>query len=80
MSSTSNRVQDLKPGDTARVVRLAKGDRGYRQRLLAMGMTPGVVFSITRVAPFGDPIEINVRNFTLTLRKIEADILEIERV
>lgn len=45
-----------------------------------MGVTPGVVFSVTRVAPFGDPIEISVRNFTLTLRKTEADILEIERV
>ncbi len=78
--STVARMQDLKPGDTARVVRLAKGDRGYRQRLLAMGMTPGVVFSVTRVAPFGDPVEISVRNFTLTLRRTEADILEIERV
>lgn len=77
---SNNRVQDLKPGDTARVVALSKGDRGYRQRLLAMGVTPGVVFSITRVAPFGDPIEISLRNFTLTLRKQEADILEIERV
>lgn len=75
-----DRVQDLKPGDAARVVRFAKGDRGYRQRLLAMGVTPGVVFSITRVAPFGDPIEISVRNFTLTLRRSEAEILEIERI
>jgi len=76
----THRVQDLRPGDSARVVRLSKGDRGYRQRLLAMGMTPGVVFSVTRMAPLGDPIEISVRNFTLTLRKVEAEILEIERV
>jgi ferrous iron transport protein A len=76
----SHRMIGLKPGDTARVIGLAKGDRGYRQRLLAMGMTPGVVFSVTRVAPFGDPIEISVRNFTLTLRKAEAEVLEIERV
>jgi ferrous iron transport protein A len=76
----SHRMIGLKPGDTALVIGLAKGDRGYRQRLLAMGMTPGVVFSVTRVAPFGDPIEISVRNFTLTLRKAEAEVLEIERV
>ena len=73
-------VHDLKPGDSARVVRFAKGDRGYRQRLLAMGVTPGIAFTLTRVAPFGDPIEITLRNFTLTLRRDEAAILQVERV
>lgn len=77
---TGHCVQDLKPGDNARVLRFAKGDRAYRQRLLAMGVTPGIVFSVTRVAPFGDPIEISLRNFTLTLRKHEAAILEVEKV
>jgi ferrous iron transport protein A len=73
-------MQDLKPGERARVVGLASGDRGYRQRLLAMGLTPGVVFSIRRRAPLGDPVEIVVRNFTLTLRKAEAAILKVERL
>ena len=44
-----------------------------------MGLTPGVVFSVSRKAPLGDPIEISVRNFTLTLRKGEASILRLER-
>jgi len=73
-------LQGLKPGDSARVVGFASGDRGYRQRLLAMGLTPGAVFSVRRRAPLGDPIEIAVRNFTLTLRRDEAAILQVERV
>jgi ferrous iron transport protein A len=72
-------METLRPGDSARVTGLARGDRGYRQRLLAMGLTPGVVFSVRRKAPLGDPIEISVRNFTLTLRKGEASILELEK-
>ena len=73
-------MHNLRPGDRARVVGLASGDRGYRQRLLAMGLTPGTVFSVRRRAPLGDPIEIVVRNFALTLRKSEAAILKVERL
>ena len=62
------------------VTGLVAGDRGYRQRLLAMGLTPGAVLEVRRKAPLGDPVEISVRNFTLTLRKSEAAILELEAV
>jgi ferrous iron transport protein A len=72
--------QGLKIGDRARVTGFADGDRGYRQRLLAMGLTPGVIIGLKRMAPLGDPIEISVRNFTLTLRRDEAAILKVERV
>jgi ferrous iron transport protein A len=73
-------LQNMKPGDRARITGFIKGERDYRQRLLAMGLTPGAVFSVTRVAPFGDPMEICVRNFTLTLRRDEAAILRAERL
>lgn len=73
-------VQDLKPGDSARVVGFAAGDRDYRQRLLAMGLTPGAAFTVTRVAPLGDPVEVAVRGFKLTLRRGEAAILKVERI
>lgn len=73
-------IHTLKPGDRVRVCGLARGDRGYRQRLLAMGLTPGVEFTLKRVAPLGDPIEISVRNFALTLRRDEASVLELERL
>jgi ferrous iron transport protein A len=73
-------IRSLEPGDRVRVAGLARGDRGYRQRLLAMGLTPGVEFTLKRVAPLGDPIEISVRNFALTLRRDEASVLELERL
>lgn len=73
-------LQTMKPGDSARITGFVKGERDYRQRLLAMGLTPGAVFSVTRVAPFGDPMEITIRNFTLTLRRHEAAILRAERL
>jgi ferrous iron transport protein A len=71
-------IQSMRPGDSARITGLARGDRAYRQRLLAMGLTPGVVFSLRRTAPLGDPIEIDVRDFPLTLRRSEAAVLELE--
>lgn len=72
------RIEDMRPGDKARVAGLKKGDRDYRQRLMAMGLTPGVEFAVTRVAPLGDPVEISVRGFALSLRKSEAELLLLE--
>jgi ferrous iron transport protein A len=69
---------DLKIGQTARVKAIKKGENVYRQRLIAMGILPGTTFTVSRVAPFGDPVEIEVRGFALSLRKDEAEIIEIE--
>lgn len=71
---------DLKTGQTARVTAIGKSDKVYRQRLLALGLLPGTTFTVLRKAPLGDPIEITVRGFSLSLRKAEAVILEIEAV
>jgi len=73
-------IKDLQIGDKGRVLGFNKEGRAYRKRLLAMGFTPGTVFSIVRFAPLGDPIEITLRGFSLTLRKNEADILMIEKI
>lgn len=70
---------DLKPGDGGVVKGFAPGDAGYRRRLMAMGLTPGTRFTVTRLAPLGDPIQLQVRNSALTLRKDEARLLRIER-
>jgi ferrous iron transport protein A len=72
-------LRDLAVGETGRVVGFAPGYKGYRRRLLAMGMTPGVAFEVTRCAPMGDPVELRVRGFSLSLRKEEAAALQVER-
>jgi ferrous iron transport protein A len=73
-------IGDLRPGERARIVAMGKGMPGYRQRLMAMGLTPGVEFLLTRVAPLGDPVEIQVRGFSMSLRKAEAELLAIEKL
>ncbi len=72
-------LRDLKAGESGRVVSLAREDRQYRRRLLAMGLLPGTEFTVTRHAPLGDPVELRVRGFSLSLRKAEADIVRVER-
>ena len=69
----------FKSGDTGRVVNLSHSNPLYRQKLLSMGLTPGTHFLVKRIAPLGDPIEIAVRGYSLSLRKKEAEILQVER-
>ena len=76
-------LQDMKTGQSGRVVGFAahddkSEDRAYRKKLLSMGLTRGVEFRVTRVAPMGDPVEIQVRGFALSLRKDEAAALQVE--
>lgn len=73
------KLRDLDVGQTGRVKQFIEGDRAYRRRLLAMGLTPGTEFTVIRCAPMGDPVELNLRGFALTLRKAEADALDVER-
>ena len=73
-------VSDLKIGNKARIVAIIGGEKSYRHRLIAMGLLPGTEFTVSRMAPLGDPIEILVRGFTLSLRKHEANILQIEKI
>ncbi|WP_028454094.1 FeoA family protein [Chitinilyticum litopenaei] len=70
-------LADLGAGQSGVIAGLGQGDRSYRQRLLAMGVMPGTPFAVVRVAPLGDPYEITVRGYTLTLRKHEAALLEV---
>ena len=74
----SRNLKDLEVGDRGRVVGYASSGRAYRKKLLAMGLTPGVRFDVTRVAPMGDPVEIRVRGYRLSLRRDEADALTVE--
>ncbi len=70
-------LKDLKPGQEGTVRSI--GEKGTaRRRIMDMGVTPGAVVRVIKVAPLGDPIEINVRGYELSLRKDEADQIEIE--
>jgi ferrous iron transport protein A len=73
-------LRELSPGAVGRVVGFDKVRDGYKGKLLSMGLTPGARFTVIRVAPLGDPIEIRVRGFHLSLRKQEADALVVEEV
>ena len=72
--------KNLMVGDLGKIVGFEQTGKAYRKRLLAMGLTPGTEFRVTRFAPMGDPVEIRLRGFSLTLRKDEADILLIEKL
>ena len=74
------RLQNLAVGSTACVVGYEATARPYRRKLLAMGLTKGTEFTIVRRAPLGDPIEIRVRGFSLSLRKHEANALLVSVV
>jgi ferrous iron transport protein A len=73
-------LKQLAVGESAKVIGFDKTRKAYRKRLLAMGLTPGTRFNIVRVAPLGDPVEIKLRGFSLTLRKDEAETLIIEKI
>lgn len=76
----TKRLAQLAVGDHGRVTGFEKGLDQYRQKLLAMGLIKGTEFRVNRVAPMGDPVEIEVRGYNLSLRKHEAAALFVEGV
>lgn len=69
-------LKDVKIGRTATVVRV-NGEGSVRRRIMDMGITKGVEIYVRKAAPLGDPIEINVRGYELSLRKADADNIEV---
>lgn len=69
-------LRDLKVGDTAKVLKL-HGTGAAKRRIMDMGITRGTEIFVRKVAPLGDPIEVNVRGYELSLRKSEADNIEM---
>lgn len=76
----SDTLKMLSVGDYGKIIGFDASGKAYRKRLLAMGLTPGTEFKVIRFAPLGDPVEIKIRGFSLTLRKKEAAILLIEKL
>lgn len=71
-------LRDLKPGESGTIISVG-GKGALRRRLLEMGLTPGAKLTVQKTAPLGDPMEIRIRGYHLTLRKDDAAEIEIER-
>lgn len=69
-------LKSLKCGEVVTIVKL-HGQGAVRRRIMDMGITKGTEVMLRKVAPFGDPIEVNVRGYELTLRKADAEMIEV---
>lgn len=70
-------LREVKIGETAKVVKL-HGEGAVKRRIMDMGITRGVEVYVRKVAPLGDPVEINVRCYELSVRKADAEMIEVE--
>ncbi len=69
-------LKDVKVGSTVKVVKLT-GEGAVKRRIMDMGITKGAVIYVRKVAPLGDPIEVNVRGYELSVRKADAAMIEV---
>ena len=70
-------LRQVKVGETVKVVKL-HGEGAVKRRIMDMGLTKGTEVHICKVAPLGDPVEVTVRGYELSLRKADAEMIEIE--
>ena len=70
-------LREAKIGETVKVVKL-HGEGAVKRRIMDMGITKGVQVYVRKVAPLGDPVEVTVRNYELSLRKADAEMVEVE--
>ena len=70
-------LREVPVGETVTVVKL-HGEGAVKRRIMDMGITKGVEIYVRKVAPLGDPVEITVRNYELSLRKADAEMVEVE--
>lgn len=70
-------LKEVKPGQTVTVVRL-NGEGAVKRRIMDMGITKGVQIYVRKVAPLGDPVEVTVRGYELSLRKADAQMIQVQ--
>ncbi len=70
-------LRDVKVGETCRVIKL-RGEGAVKRRIMDMGITKGVELLVRKVAPLGDPMELNVRGYELSVRRGDAEKIEVE--
>ncbi|MBO5010627.1 MAG: ferrous iron transport protein A [Clostridia bacterium] len=72
-----NTLKDVRIGKSAKVVKL-HGEGAVKRRIMDMGITKGTLVTVRKVAPLGDPIELHVRGYELSIRKADAEMIEVE--
>ena len=70
-------LKDVKPGKTVRITKIS-GEGAIKRRIMDMGLTKGTEVFVRKVAPLGDPVEITVRSYELSVRKYDAELVEVE--
>ncbi len=70
-------LKDIKVGHSARVLKV-NGEGAVKRRIMDMGITKGITIKVRKVAPLGDPMELTVRGYELSLRKADAEMIEVE--
>ena len=70
-------LKEVKPGATVKVVKIS-GEGAVKRRIMEMGLTKGIEVFVRKVAPLGDPVEVTVRDYELSLRKADAELVEVE--
>ena len=70
-------LRDVSVGDTVKVVKL-HGEGAVKCRIMDMGITKGIEVYVRKLAPLGDPVEVNVRGYELSIRKADAEMIEVE--
>lgn len=72
-------LKEIKCGETVKVTKI-QGEGPIRRRIMDMGITKGVEVTVKKVAPLGDPIEISVRGYSLSLRKVDAESILVDQI
>lgn len=74
------KISDMKLGDVAEIIGYNEGNATYRAKILALGLITGTKIKLVNVAPLGDPVEFSLRGYHLSLRRDEANILQIKKI
>ena len=72
-------LREIGIGESCKVIKL-HGEGAIKRRIMDMGLTKGVTVKVVKVAPLGDPIEMTVRGYELSLRKADAELIEVEKI
>ena len=78
MEERRKTLEDLTPGQSGTILSVGNKSGTVKRRLVDMGLTPGTEVKVTKIAPLGDPIEVSLRGYELSLRKEDAQMVEVE--